>query len=975
MPDQAPHPSLETLTESLILAILPDLEPPSSPYYKRVHDTLLSRTLSQIKSDTLGGARKVWPEVSQSLHGLAEAARIRVHEDLADGYEKAVNDLQGRFRQFRQGWGEDAPVRMDNLPQHIHLLLALSEKPATLTLDFAHQYIHRTPVTGPTPDQLYYQQIMDENPYDPGESYDEEVIHGWTDSDSESDPSLSDAENSPREEEIRTPSSSASKTQKKKKNEEASAEDAQEAYARARDIVRELKNGYWSNQESVQKMPQGIHGWRQLCTATNAASISASIDLPASDKVIKPSQLHRELLYALSGRPGIVLNFDAQGECQVIAGHPQVLMLTPGGLSGILNTFRQHATQASRIRLFISRSLMPGISENQVSKTQQAFAEASRDIMEGFASWLADLETAFTKGVPKISGLPSTAATPLQLQRDLERLYASLLQHLSAFLPHSHSPTLLLNLMYTTITNLQQTNDTKHLPALRRLFLRSAEPSWRMIGRWLQHGMPVPLALADPEQVALSTLSLDDGERKLDPEFFIERDRDVSWADEDFWECGFVVGDEGWPAWIGDETGEMLLEAGKARGLLKTLSDSRDMTMADQWLSFEDVLSLPDGKASDEKNVDILEKIGEYLQPICELARLHLRRVLDEECGLELHLEAIEGVLFAKAVDVLHDWTDVLFQKVHQGETWTDFQVLTSSIRTAIEDRKASWLNPMAIRITTARSQGVYRGPRAIESLRADYFVPFPLSQLFFTPTSIGLRSEVFTFILQLSMGRWSLVQTQQLDRDIVSTRLAGGSDQDAWALWSMRQKIAWLLNTLYAWVTEHVIEGQSVGYRARLEEMTSLKSMVALELEHVRKVRDYCFLNPASADLQEAIQTVLELSTSLSDCFASYTLQKTPHSTPQNVTKRRRARPMQRDASSDEEDHFQSVDGDGNRVGEIPLTEGSIAMRLKRMGGELEQCVNALKEGVERLSMEREGDVWSILSFELDSWKTSSVE
>ncbi|WVQ73854.1 hypothetical protein IAR50_003435 [Cryptococcus sp. DSM 104548] len=969
MPDQTPHPPLEVLTESLISAILPDLKSQPSPYYSRIHDSLLSRTLSQIRSDALGGARKEWPEVSQSLQGLAEAARIRVHDDLADGYEKAVLDFGRRIRQYRRGWEEDVPVRMDNLPQHIHLLLALSEKPSAQTFDFAHQYIHCAPTIGPTPDQLYYRQIMNENPYDPGETYDEEVIHGWTDS--ESEPSLSDADDSPQEVEVRTPDNLARRTHNEKRHEEASMEEAQEMYARARDIVRGLKKSYWSNQEPIQNMPEGLHGWRQLCTATNTASISASVASASSGKVIKPNQLQRELLYALSGRPGVLLTFDDQGNCQVIPSHPQVQMLTPAGLSGVLNTFRQHATKASQIRLFISKSLMPRSSGRQISKTQQAFAEASRDTTEGFASWLADLESGFTSGVSNISSLSSAAATPLQLQRELERLYGPLLQHISAFILHSDPPTLLLNLMYTTISNLRQTNDTKHLPALYKLFCRSAEPSWRMTARWLRHGMPVPLALADPEQVTLSTLSLDDGEQKLDSEFFIERDRDVSWADEDFWECGFVVGDEGWPAWIGDETGEMILEAGKAQGLLKTLSESRDSTMTDEWSSLEDTLS-SSAEYVDEKDLDIRESIGDYLQPMCQLARLHLRRVLDEECGLELHLDAIEGVLFAKASDVLHDWTDGLFQKVHHNEKWTDFQVLTSSLRTAIEDRKASWLNPMAIRIMTVRSQGVYQGPRAIETLRADYLVPFPLSQLF-TPTSIGLRSEIFTFILQLSMGRWSLAQTKQFDRHISSPGVAKGGDQDARALWCVRQKITWLLNTLYAWITDHVIESQSAEYRARLEEMTSLKSMVALELEHVRKVRDHCFLNPASADLLEAIQVVLDLSTSLFDCFKADSSSSTPHSIPQNITKRRRAKPSRKDASSDEEDCCQSDRG-GRGAGEVALAEGSIGLRVRRMEKELGQCVETLKEGVERLSMEREGDLWQMLRFELESWKTSTV-
>lgn len=63
-----------------------------------------------------------------------------------------------------------------------------------------------------------------------------------------------------------------------------------------------------------------------------------------------------------------------------------------------------------------------------------------------------------------------------------------------------------------------------------------------------------------------------------------------------------------------------------------------------------------------------------------------------------------------------------LYQIV-KGEPWSDFQLLTSSIRTVTEARQAFWMNPNALRIRTTRLQGVYLGPRALEAIRADYLV------------------------------------------------------------------------------------------------------------------------------------------------------------------------------------------------------------------------------------------------------------
>ncbi|WVQ83578.1 hypothetical protein IAT38_005719 [Cryptococcus sp. DSM 104549] len=984
MTTRPPYPPIPDLARQLVLALIPSLADSPSSNDKRYLTNLTANAARQIRADSLGGARKEWDVVTRSVEGHAEAARIRVQDDLAEGLEKVLKDLGVCKAKGGKGWEEDAVIRMENLPQDIHLLLNLANRPTTQAHAYAYEYLHRQPSTGPTPDQILYQQIMEENPYDPGEVWDEEVRHGWTDSDS-SLSDLEDQDESPEEEEVLTPSSRVVRAQKKRAEDERKREELEEMAERAREVVRGLEQGYWRGQERVGEMPEGLYGWKDMTTGTSTSAIAQKVlaidGVRKRCRVIGASELQRELIFALSGRPGVMFLFDGN-VCQIHDQHPQVQHLSGGALQGVLKTFQGYASQAAEIRGFIADTLLAEASSSsrktkKVNRTQQAFADACRGVIEDFDSWLSSLEASFTLGSAGVSSgsIPSVPAssTPSLLSREVERRFAPLLEQLSALIPHSHSPTLLLNLIHSTIISLSQSGATALLPNLYNIFFLSAEPTWKLLGHWLQQGMPIPLSLTDPEEAALSSLSLDDGERELDSELFIERDRDVSWADEDFWECGFIVGDEGWPMWIGDEVGEMVLEAGKAQGLLRSLMGAEGMGTLGKWVSLPNVLS---AEGAAPGTVNILEQVGGYLRPMCQISQFHLRRVLDEECGLGQHLDAIEGMMYLRGFDVIDQWTHPLFKKIHSGERWTDFQILTSTLRNVIEDRAAGWMNPSALRIRTVRSQGVYTGPRALEAIRADYQVPFPLSQLL-TPTSISFRSEVFTFLMQLHMGRHLLAQTKHCDKELLARVSGSEDDSGVKGMWRVRGRVLWLLDTLYSWLTERVIEDQTAEYRVKLEEMTSLRSMISMELEHTRNLRDYCFLNPSTSDIQDAVLSVLDMTSTLSDCFASYLSQTA--SSPINtatrfVTRRRPRRKIRRrrqDVSSDED----GDGGEGGRQGRaaeasVSFVELSLAERMRKMDHELELCAAVLKEDVDRLGMDRGGEVWGMLGFALEEWK-----
>jgi gamma-tubulin complex component 5 len=124
---------------------------------------------------------------------------------------------------------------------------------------------------------------------------------------------------------------------------------------------------------------------------------------------------------------------------------------------------------------------------------------------------------------------------------------------------------------------------------------------------------------------------------------------------------------------------------------------------------------------------------------------------------------------------------------------WTDFQTLTSTLRETIERQNEQWLNPHAIRIRTTSRPKIdgpndLISPEILSVVRASYQVPFPLSQLF-TSTSLDLRADVFTFLLQIQFGRSLLDQTKMYE-----SQKTNRVDRDMAYLLRLRHKVYWII-------------------------------------------------------------------------------------------------------------------------------------------------------------------------------------
>jgi gamma-tubulin complex component 5 len=316
---------------------------------------------------------------------------------------------------------------------------------------------------------------------------------------------------------------------------------------------------------------------------------------------------------------------------------------SPVTVTSILATIQSRATQASLLRRYIQSTLSPITSSSQKgpTKTAQAFAEACRLFIGKLDTWLSELELAFVRGT-----VDTTASTPLSLHRQLDERYGVMLDCLSSLLPYTSESTDLLNALYSMMKT-----TPRYRSELVQIFVATASPIWEMLGDWLIRGMPIPRSLID-----LDTTS--DLERKLDPGFWVHRDQDVSWADEDFWEAAFLLREEK-PAWIDNQVLDLISEAGKARGLLRGLLGRDIEDSSEGWRSLADLV-----EGEEIEHFDLSEIVSEHLKPVCQLTTFHLRRTLDEDCGLQEHLEAIDGLFYLMGFSTLQPWTEWLFSQV-----------------------------------------------------------------------------------------------------------------------------------------------------------------------------------------------------------------------------------------------------------------------------------------------------------------------
>jgi gamma-tubulin complex component 5 len=257
--------------------------------------------------------------------------------------------------------------------------------------------------------------------------------------------------------------------------------------------------------------------------------------------------------------------------------------------------------------------------------------------------------------------------------------------------------TRILDLLLQSITTQLAIGELSAASRLTTIFVKTAEPVWKLAGQWMRDGMKVRTTL-DMEE-------LDKSEQ--DTELFVRR-RDIDFTNPDFWEEGYVLRCEGDSSWDESQQGtpslpplvpdifanvaNEILATGKVVGLLRAIGIEPFVEEESQWSTlswglFADIYNSSQHAISDtpspslpEDSVDLTEEdatyssrlaIGsinatlvEYVSPWCKSANAKLNKLLLEDCSMMEHLAAIENFYFMRQGDAMTAFCDQVFLKV-----------------------------------------------------------------------------------------------------------------------------------------------------------------------------------------------------------------------------------------------------------------------------------------------------------------------
>ncbi|KAK7049704.1 hypothetical protein VNI00_005735 [Paramarasmius palmivorus] len=784
------------------------------------------------------------------------------------------------------------------------------------------------------------------------------------------------------------------------------------------------------------------------------------------EKYIYEQDAVREVLIALQGRKNILFEW-IDNRFSTTKSTPRLLHLSLASQHSILSTLCQSCTTLQHLRNFTSSIITqsshsrtsnatPSTLErtrtrrSRITRTLEAFADAVDIEVRHLERWCANREELMIKALAGAlssgdDGLVISILNTEQALRDSFEESFDVLLSVAVKLASDEAPinwdlpnrspstttALLLDTLFDAVQQRLERGDKVTADVVMRVFVRSAEEVWDMVGRWMKHGFE------------LGGLGPGQAERQLEDEFFIETtgvgyDMGViGLLDPDFWADGYGLRDDsaigsddgapyrrkGIPAFL-EHVAASVLEAGKSVGLLKALDlgidDFKTQSEADvldrwSWGKFRDLVAgnnalitqpaledtVVNGSRLFSVSVDRLSQlIYEYVTPYCEATGSLIARAIVEECDFWYHLTAIESLYLMLRGDVISDFADVLFTKMDAGQTWNDFHFLNTAFTDTVElshsnsTGSRSWLQLPLVRLSF-RSSGMKEKPigktvKAIEGLLVDYAVPFPLTYIF-TPRIMEIYGEIFTFMFQIRRAK------SVLEKILVRGERGKSDTYSGMKIfYAVRSRLSWFINTFLNFFTTNVIYVQVQTFHEKLEQPRSLDYMIQLHDEHLKKIQGRCLLQPQTAVLHQSIMTVLDMAMSFSDTFVSYAGDKTiTHDiSSRSVVIKHRSRKQKRrqrnvvglahsinwspdSTDSENEVDFDMEEGDTKTSSfaassaSAPAEEEDYFTRIQRLSQDLDSHVRFVRRGVETLAGGT-GDAaatFGVLAFTLEDW------
>ncbi|PCH40985.1 hypothetical protein WOLCODRAFT_118043, partial [Wolfiporia cocos MD-104 SS10] len=891
------------------------------------------------------------------IRGHAQKARVNSNDALATALETAQRKLD---EQIQQHSDLDSELKVSRIPNHIQLLLLLSQPPSSETLRAAEEYLIKANDPPEQPPGLTWKDILAEEPFE-GQHWEGayglppgSTVENWDNHSHGSTPSLSPWDDSDLDDSFSSSGFESAETPLRPPRPvpKEQADDLRRplaAYSHLQDVENLQARQYWRSD------------WRTDAVTTRPFDIGDASTLERGHLVQRYIHEHdavREVLMGLQGHNNMMMEWIYNGKdafSYLPTTTVRLLHLSAAAQTSILTSFTTTATVLEHLRKFVHavyskawQTPPQAISSKHAhfyrrsTLTLEAFSAAVDSQIRSFQRWCAEKEEEICLAAGGIG--PPIVVSLLSLDKAIRdrfsATFSAILDVLRSIskrvvrnpdpsleiwtmpdLPLKVSPSAFAAILLDSLLDAAQDNismgDDITSQALMSVFIDTAEPIWNMIGRWMKDGMPVQ------DMIKLNETQLT---ASLDDEFFIE-DNEMPMLDPDFWSDGFMLRegpvDEGdnrpssVPTFL-QHAARIVLDAGKAIGLLRALGvgalfdqEAEQQWMA-KWRSFRALMESPSGLSPDEDDLEdttgqvksvimstngLSRHVYDELLPHNDLAQQMLQQVLVDDCELWSHLSAMEGLYLMERGDTMSRFVDVLFARMDNQQAWNDFHFLNSAFRDVLTSGSDKWIDAALVRFSHRGS----RDKHIAWTIRAvdGLFIEYAVPfplTYIFGPRAMQVYSSVFAFLLQIHRAK------SVLDRILVRGDVLGvtHAQTELKVLYAIRSKLSWFVNTLLSFVATNVLHAQLLRFHTQFSNARSLNEMIQLHDEHLTKIEGRCLLQKNTSALHRAILSILDMSLHFSAHFVSLagdtTHDLSRHSTKLTRHRSRRRRAARRD-------------------------------------------------------------------------------
>ncbi|KAF9000531.1 hypothetical protein BDZ89DRAFT_1246804 [Hymenopellis radicata] len=464
----------------------------------------------------------------RTMGGHVQKARIQSHDALADALETSYKRLKENFEKEH-----DLDQEIKALPSHLQLLFCLANAPESSTSTYASSYLFNLNAPPPAVEVLTWKKILEDDPFE-GEHW--EGVYGMPpgsiknqrEPDSDSDASSlwslhsDDIDIERSSDSLPTPPRSPSPTSSPAFT--PSLPDIRLSVLHRKEVEDLQARQYW---RSDWRMP--VQGTSTRFDIGNASTLGPTLQnvmgrnravptefVHLADKYIYEHDAVREVLIALQGRSNVMLHWQNDAY-QITSATPRLLHLSLASQASILASLGERCTCLKHLRNFVTRVFSTPSGSKSKTRTLEAFADAVDAELRLLDTWCAEKEEQIV--------LATNGALPGQA---------------SSVFGQDHSPraspstttAALLDRLFAVIQENLERGERITAGVVMRVFIRSSEPLWSMVGQWLKDGM---------------------GIGDIDDEFFIESNGlgsgafGVGLLDPDYWTEGYTSALRGWP--------------------------------------------------------------------------------------------------------------------------------------------------------------------------------------------------------------------------------------------------------------------------------------------------------------------------------------------------------------------------------------------------------------------------------------------